>query len=162
MRPNWRVSSSSVNAIPTLTVFTISAGSRPTAAQCSSSTPALRAHSSGGMNGTFHPSACCATSFSVTFSPPPPIQIGSRSCTGFGSHCASVSVKNSPLNDVCCCVSNPRTHCVLAEHAQALSGGAVVHAVHLVLLLEPAAAEPEDDAAVGDLVERRHRVGEHR
>ena len=37
---------------------------------------------------------------SVTFSPPPPIQIGSRSCTGFGSHCASVSVKNSPSKSV--------------------------------------------------------------
>ena len=38
------------------------------------------------MNGTFQPSACWAAMRSVTFSPPPPIQIGRRACTGFGSH----------------------------------------------------------------------------
>ena len=41
-------------------------------------------------------------------------------------------------------------------------GDAVGDAVDVVLLLEPPAAEPEHDATVGDLVERRHRVREHR
>ena len=70
----------------------------------------MRAKSSGGMNGTFQPSACSAAMRSVTFSPPPPIQIGSRSCTGLGSHIASVSVKCSPAKLVCSWVSRPRTH----------------------------------------------------
>ena len=100
---------------------------------------------------------------SVTFSPPPPIQIGSRACTGFGSHCASVSVKNSPSKVVRSCVSRPRTHCTYSSSMRSRSPGrAVVHAVRVVLVLQPAAAEPEHDAAVRDLVERRHRVGEHR
>ena len=67
------------------------------------------------MNGTFHPSAYCAAIRSVTFSPPPPIQIGSRACTGFGSHCASVSVKNSPAKLVRSCVRRPRTHCTYSS-----------------------------------------------
>ena len=120
------------------------------------------AHTSGGMKGTFQPSANSAQIRSVTFSPPPPIQIGNRSCTGFGSHAASRNVKNSPSKLVRSCVSSPRTHWMYSfELAQPLAGRAVGDAVDVVLLLQPAAAEAEHGAALGNLVERRDRVGEH-
>jgi hypothetical protein len=66
-------------------------GSRPTAAQWSASTADLCSNVSG-VPHVFHSSACRATIFSVRFSPPPPMRIGSGDCTGFGSHVASVSV----------------------------------------------------------------------
>ena len=115
------------------------------------------------MNGTFHPSAWRAAMRSVTFSPPPPIQSGSRSCTGFGSHRASVSVKNSPSKLVTSWVSRPRTHWIASSTWRSRTADRrELDAVGVVLVGQPAAAEPERDPAVGELVERGHRVGEHR
>ena len=116
------------------------------------------------MNGTFHPSAYFAAMRQRTLrSPPPPIQMGSRSCTGFGSHFASVSVKNSPVKSVRL-LGEQAAHALdgLVDHPQPCPRGAVGDPVGRVLHLHPAATEPEGDAAVGDLVERRHRVREHR
>ena len=100
---------------------------------------------------------------SVTFSPPPPIHSGSRACTGFGSHRASVSVKYSPSKLVTSWVSSPRTHWIASStwrRRTGAGGNSMPYAA--VLLGQPAAAEPERDAPVRELVERRHRVGQHR
>ena len=70
----------------------ISAGSRPTSAQWRSSTSSLCRYSATSPKKVFQPVACSATIRSVRFSPEPPIHSGIRSCSGFGSFWASVSV----------------------------------------------------------------------
>ena len=64
-----------MSSFVTSTERSISAGSRPMAAQCSSSTRHLCAITSGGPNAC-QVDAHCATSRSMTFSPPPPISTG--------------------------------------------------------------------------------------
>ena len=65
-------------------VSSISAMSRPTAAQCSSRTATLRRRSSV-LPIAFHISAYIATVRRVFFSPEPPIMIGRCGWTGRGS-----------------------------------------------------------------------------
>ena len=67
----------------TITERSISAGSRPIASQCSSSTRLLWAITSGAPNAC-QVEAHCATSRSMTFSPPPPISTGIVPRTGGG------------------------------------------------------------------------------
>ena len=59
------------------------AGSRPTAAQCPSSTFTLALYASGGTFTAFHSSAYFATNRNVRFSPLPPIRIGGLPLAGF-------------------------------------------------------------------------------
>ncbi len=64
----------------------ISAGSRPSAAQCSASTPRSRVNSSIDPLGRFQCWATRATVRRVRRSPRPPMQIGGWGCwTGLGS-----------------------------------------------------------------------------
>ena len=88
----------------------ISVGSRPTRRSARRGSAFLCANVSGAMNGTFQPSAYRAAIFSVRFSPPPPIQMGSFACTGRGSLRASVSVKCWPSKVVTSSCSRPRRH----------------------------------------------------
>ena len=69
---------------PDAVVRSISEGSRPTAAQCSSRIASLRRTASIPPPMLFM-SAYWATSLRVTFSPPPPTQIGRWRWTGRGS-----------------------------------------------------------------------------
>jgi hypothetical protein len=70
--------------VPTPVVRSISAGSRPIASQCRTSTASLR-RTFSIPPPTLFASAYFATSLSVTRSPPPPISSGSRRWTGGGS-----------------------------------------------------------------------------
>ncbi len=51
---------------------------------------------------------------------------------------------------------------LVRQPGDALAGGRELEAVRLVLPLHPAGADPERDAAAGDLVGSRRRAGQHR
>ena len=67
----------------------MAAGSRPSASHQRSNTPFRRLNSVALVYAAFQPSARRAAISKVRFSPRPPIQIGSRACSGFGQQAAS-------------------------------------------------------------------------
>ena len=133
-----------MSSLVTSTERSISAGSRPIAAQWSSSTRHLCAITSGAPKPC-QVSAHCATSRSMTFSPPPPIRIGILPRTGGGL--------SSPRR-----VVDHRQR--LAEGLQARDRRAELVAVLGVVALEPARAQPEDQPAAGDVIDGARHVGE--
>ena len=90
-------------------------------------------------------SAHWATSRSMTFSPPPPIRTGIRPRTGGGL--------SSPESRV-----DHRQG--IAERLQAGDRRAELVAVLGVVALEPARAQPEDQASARDVVDRARHVGQ--
>ena len=114
----------------TVTERSISAGSRPSLAHHSSRTRSLRRTRSGAPKPC-QMSACSAVSRSVTFWPRPPIRIGSAP-TGAGlSRASRALMRGSAAPSV----------------AQAVRRGAELVAVLVVVALEPAGADAEDEAA---------------
>ena len=57
---------------------------------------------------------------SVRRSPPPPIQMGTRSCTGRGAQRASSRVNHLPLKLVLSLWSRPRTHWTASSRMSSL------------------------------------------
>ena len=100
-------------------------GRGPTRSHAPSSARPSSANRSGDMYAAFHPSPCSATSGRVRFGPVPPIQIGSRACTGAGRHEASSTEKCSPANVVRSSVSRPRMIVAASSSiaARAANGG---------------------------------------
>ena len=88
--------------------------------------------------------ACWATSLRVFFSPPPPISTG-MSRVGFGLSLAQRCL-------------DPRQR--LAEGVQPAAGGTELVAVLVVVALEPARTDAEDQPAVADVVDGAGHVGE--
>ena len=85
IRSSFARAASSVSpiAMVAIVVFVISAGSRPSLSQCSSSTSS-RWRTRAGSPNTLQPSAYWATIRRVFRSPLPPIRIGMSPRTGFG------------------------------------------------------------------------------
>ena len=121
----------------------ISAGSRPTFSHQSSRTP-LSSRIVSTSPKPCQMSACSAVIRSVTFLPRPPMQIGML------PHRRRVELLPALLDD----------RQVAVEVAQAAADGAELVAVLVVVALEPARADAEDEAAVADVVDRARHVGE--
>ena len=89
-------------------------------------------------------SAYWAVMRSVTFSPPPPIRIGGRPCTGGG-------------------LSLPQRFTIVGQRAvevaQPVGRRAELVAVLVVVAPEPAGTDAEDEAAAGDVVDGARHVG---
>ena len=87
----------------------------------------------------------------MTFSPPPPSQIGRRACTGFGSQprVAELEELAVEVGDV---FGEERADALdlPLELAQPDRRGRERDAVRVVLALVPAGAEPERDAAAAE------------
>ena len=121
----------------------ISAGSRPSSRQCCSRI-AFFSRNTSTLPNACQMSAWRATSFSVRFTPPPPIR------TGMSRDGRRVELAEPGLD--------PRQR--LLERGDPRADRAELVAVLVVVLLEPAGADAEDRAAAGDVVERAVRVGE--
>ena len=133
-----------MSSLVTSTERSISAGSRPMSAQWSSSTRHLWAITSGAPKPC-QVSAHCATSRSITLSPPPPISTGILPRTGGGLSLPEARVDHGQG---------------FAEGVQPRDRGTELVAVLGVVALEPARAQPEDQAAAGDVIDGARHVGE--
>ena len=140
-----------------------SPGSRPRRSQWASSTCPFCASRSGRPQ-MFHSSAYCAAMRMVTFSPPPPMSSGTRSCTGLGA-------QRRVLDGVVLAVERralvARAGRVMIWHASSSrrSRSPTVPKwmpVCDVLVLLPAGAEAEHQAPAADVVDGRGHVGQHR
>src|ERR1700686_2529041 len=124
----------------------ISFGSRPMSAQCEASTSRLWANSWGVPPTKFQCCAYFAVIRSVRFSPLPPMQIGG------GGRCGALRSLYAAL---CWEEFPPKAGEPLLDRAE-------LDAVCARLLLVPAGADAQLEAAVGHDVQRRGHVGEHR
>ena len=142
-------------------VRTIESKSRPISSQYCSSRPDLRTKPSMPVCQLVL-SACRASMRSVTFSPPPPIQISGSCWIGFGSQYA-------PSNDEVLALERdgllgpepldaPRR--VSSRICEPRARAREREAVRLVLALVPTRADAEDQPAAGEHVDARGFLGE--
>ena len=122
------------------------------------------ANSSGVPPTKFQWSAYFAVMGSVRFSPLPPMQIGGCGfCGPFGSLRASVELVVLAVERRGLLGQQAGQHLTgLLEAVEPLLDGAEFDAVGAGFLFVPARADAELEAAVGDDVECRGHVGEHR
>ena len=123
------------------TEISIAERSRPSLSQCSARIPSLRSNVAASEK-LCQMSACLATSRSVFFSPPPPINTGIFR-VGAGLSWPSL----------------PRSAAAPAASASSRPGSAELVAVLVVVLLEPAGAGAEDQPAAADVVDGAGHVG---
>ena len=142
-----------------LTVRSIVAGSRPTAAQCSRRI-ASRASTSSSVPDVFQASACRATIRRVFLGPLPPTRMRKRGWSGSGEITASIKpVRRAVMVDALAVEEAADDAEGFVEAVEALAGArAEVDPVRGVLPLHVRGPEAQDGPTAADVVQRRREL----